>query len=273
MRIVAYCLVVGLGYSLSWSFLNSFSTQSAWELLAGVLLAAVFVPVVRWSSFNRGQLLGAIWIVLWYVGSANLLIEGSIFIERTVAEFWHEAVSDLICATVVAVLLVLLAEYFRVRPPQPFPTSTPFRPSRRSLLWRIPVAVFGYLLLYFLVGFLMYTLFFRPFYTDPTMPLRDNQEVAAMLGLWFVPIQIGRALGIVLVSLPIAYSLRVSRPILALTLALILWVVGGFSSLVVPGSWPPALRFYHSVEILLQNGGLAIVLAWLFRLQKTRKTS
>jgi len=93
-------------------------------------------------------------------------------------------------------------------------------------------------------------------------------SMVAALGIWFPIIQFGRGFLLTLSSVPLARSLRANRGITCVVLGSILWVLGGLGPLLAAGNiFPAKMRFYHTVEILLQHGGLGLVAGWLLRPQ------
>jgi hypothetical protein len=263
-RGLLYCVLCGLIFALVTHASFRFSPQLAWFWLEGFLMAAAFFPVVRWGPRKPLALFATIWLVLIFVGGVVLNVDTLIFTTFTFRQVVGFVLHNGLAQTVLAAALVLLAGPFRLRDVQREVALAPL--STVSASWRVAVGGLVYLVFYYVFGGIFYTLFTRPYYENPTPGLPVTVSMAAALGIWFPIIQFGRGVFLTLSSVPLARGLRASRGVTCVVLGAVLWVLGGLGPLLVTGDMLPGeMRFYHTVEILLQHGGLGIVLGLLLR--------
>lgn len=263
-RALLYCLLSGLAFSVARTQSLVPSRGLAWLWLEGFLFSAAFFPVARWGPQARLKLFAVVWLVLAIVGGICLHSETLIFTTFTLAEVLAFLRGDLLAFAAFAAALALLAGPLRIAAPAT--TALPARARWPSVVGRVGVSGLGYLVLYFIFGGIFYTFFTRPYYEDPSLPLQAGEQTLAHLGPWFPVIQLGRGILMAAAALPVVFTLRLGRGIMAVTLGIILWVVGGLGPLLVSGELLPLkLRLYHMVEILFQLGGLGLITGWLLR--------
>jgi hypothetical protein len=86
------------------------------------------------------------------------------------------------------------------------------------------------------------------------------------LGIWFPIYQLVRGIAMTLAILPVIYTLRLPRWQAAITVGLMVWIVGGAGPLLVPNPMMvTAQRYIHIGEIFTQNFSLGVTAAWLLR--------
>ena len=86
------------------------------------------------------------------------------------------------------------------------------------------------------------------------------------MGAWFFVYQIARGLLMTLAVLPVIYTLRLTRWQAAVTVGLLVWVVGGLAPLLTPNTMMSAAqRFIHVIEIFTQNFSLGVTATLLLR--------
>jgi hypothetical protein len=264
VRIVALCALIGLEYVAVQSLpriIVGFKgldpwPNVGWQVLGGFLVALVLVPVVLRAPWRELTLFGLLAGITFYVGYLSNFIEAAIFIPSIRAELPLGVVEGLLASLATAALLVAVIER------DAFGEGPRVASHRLSWLgWTLRLAACAaiYLAAYLIVGAVMYQAFMAPFYDDPSLGL----VVPDTMGLVF-PLQFVRGFLFTVAMLPLVLGLRVERLPLALILAAVLFVIGGLAPLLIPNPHMPAeLRFYHSVEILLQNGSLGIAIALL----------
>lgn len=274
-RIFAYCVVCGLVVSVAG--LNQGPAAAAWWWLDGIVLAAAFVPAVRWCGAHGWKLFGILWPAVTLVGAFLTWTEALIFVSSSRREQAVSLIGGMVLYTLLALALAFLASPFRLPAVAGLPQSLdePRPTPRRFSGLALGVAAGGlvYLVLYFVFGGIFYQLFTRPYYENPALPLHEGTKVVARLGWWFPLIQVGRGMLMSVSVVPLARHFRRSRGMLAVTLGSVLWIVGGLAPLLMPKPFmPPMLRLYHIFEILFQNAGLGLALGYLLRPRSTGKS-
>jgi hypothetical protein len=123
----------------------------------------------------------------------------------------------------------------------------------------ILVSAASYVVYYLIFGAIVYQFFTKQYYPHA------EEQVAAM-GLWFWGYQLARGLLMTLAVVPVIYTLRLPRWQVALTVGLMVWVVGGAAPLVVPNTMMVAAqRYMHIGEIFTQNFALGMTAVWLLK--------
>jgi hypothetical protein len=121
------------------------------------------------------------------------------------------------------------------------------------------VAGLSYIVYYWVFGAIAFLSYTKQFYPHAA-------EQVAALGGWFWPYQIGRGILMTLAVLPLIYTLRIKRWQAALVVGIVVWIVGGGGSLLVPNPlMVPAQRYAHILEIMAQNVSLGMTAVWLLR--------
>ena len=251
-RILLYCLIGGLPFTLG--ALGAGHTASWW--LAGVVLAAAFVPVAIHGPRGALAQFGVIAPALLLVSVLCLWTEAMVFMPASrkdaIGILAGSSVMYLMFAGVVAAMAAALK---LTRQPD---RSVRHRPAVAAAALVVACA-FAYVLYYLVFGALTYQYFTRDFYPDAT------QQVA-QLGWWFWAMQFGRGLLMTMAVLPIVYTLRLPRWQAALAVGAIVWVAGGVTPLLVPNEFMGgAQRAIHIVEIFTQNVSLGITIVLLMR--------
>ena len=263
-RIIVLCALIGLEYVavqtlpriiVGFKGLDPWP-NAGWQILAGFLVALVLAPVVLRAPWRDSLLFGLLAGIIFYVGHLSIFIDAVVFVPSTLAELPLGIVEGLLASLVTAALLVAVIErgVFGEGPQVARPLLT-----RRGWALRLAACAAIYVAAFFIVGGIMYQAFMAPFYNDPSLGLVVPDAMELVLPLQFI-----RGLLFTIAMLPLALGLRVKRSTLALILAAVLFVIGGLAPLLIPNPHMPAqLRFYHSIEILLQNGSLGIAIALL----------
>jgi hypothetical protein len=139
-------------------------------------------------------------------------------------EFTRDLIGGSVQFLIVAAVLTLLIKLLKLTD-----SSAPTI-EHRSPSVAIPMVLLSglsYVIYYLVFGGITYQYFTKQYY--PHAP-----EMAMALGLWFWVIQFTRGTLMTLSVLPAIYSMRVGRWQAALTVGLLIWIVGGAAPLVVP---------------------------------------
>jgi hypothetical protein len=152
--------------------------------------------------------------------------------------------------------MVGLGKWLKLTEPEEQPIQ---RRSPVKAILMVLLAGFSYLIYYEIFGGLTFQFFTKQYYPHAA-------EQAMALGIWFPVYQLARGVAMTLAVLPVIYTLRLPRWQAALAVGLLVWIVGGGASLLVPnGVMVTAQRYIHIVEIFTQNFSLGITAVWLLR--------
>lgn len=253
-RILLYCVLGGLVMSIVALGIGHF----AWWWLAGIVMAAAFVPVALFGPRSFVGQLGDVTPVLLIVTALCTWSEAQLFFptpemrQRAMRDLFGELFTYVILGTVLAALAILLklgrdsAYSVKLRAPL-------------SLMTMVLAAGLVYLACYLVFGGITYQFFTRQYYPDA-------EKIVAPLGVWFWVIQFSRGVLMALAVLPVIATLRMSRINCAIAVGLILWVTGGLALLIPPNPMlGSAQRFIHTIEILTENFPLGFAAALLLR--------
>lgn len=252
LRIGIYCLFGGLSMTVSAIGAGHF----VWWWLSGVILAASLVPVARFGPHSAAGQFGAIILLLTIVGAVCTIWEDVLFIpsQKEVAE--RNLMANMVTSLIVAAVLTLLAKVLKLTEPSTFAVE-----RRGAWITSLMIGLSGvaYVVYYFIFGAITYQFFTKQYYPEV-------QKMVSELGSWFWGMELVRGILMTIAVLPIIYTLRMRRWPAALAVGALLWIVGGAAPLLVPTAlMPPAQRYIHVVEILMQNASLGITAALLLR--------
>jgi hypothetical protein len=252
LKVGLFCLLGGLCFTIPALGAGHFG----WWWLSGLVTAAALVPVVRFGPRHPAAQFAAIFLVLVLIGLVCTLSEGVVFFPEIKAQMMQSAVGGTVIYLIVAALLTALARILNLAEAGTEPVA------HRSAALAVPLVLASaasYVVYYLIFGSITFQFFTRNFYPHAT------DQVAAMGG-WFWVYQLARGLVMTLAVLPIIYSLRLPRWQAALTMGLLVWIVGGGAPLLVPNALMSAdQRFIHIVEIMTQNVALGITAVLLLR--------
>lgn len=258
-RIVLFSVIGGLFFTIS----AMGSGHFGWWWLAGIVMAASFVPVVRFGPRNVYAHFGAMALALVVIGLWCTISEGIVFFPEKKAEMLQGLAGGTIAYVVIAALLAVLGRLLRL-------TDAAERTvEHRPIMAAIPlvlVAGVAYLVYYWVFGAITFMSYTKQFYPHAA-------EQAAAMGVWFPLYQVGRGLLMTLAVLPLIYTLRMKRWHAAVVVGILAWTVGGAGPLLVPTPlMGTAQRFAHILEIMTQNVSLGMTAVWLLR-RKTVETA
>jgi hypothetical protein len=252
-RVVLY-LLIGGGLPAAIAALGA--GHFAWQWLAGMVLAASFVPVALFGPQSaRGQF-GVILAVLFTVTVLCTWSEAVIFLPGVILNPAGALIGSAVMYLVVAAVLAALAWALKLT--RPSGSTVEHRPAGTTMVMVVSCGI-AYAIYYLIFGSITYQFFTKGYYPEAT-------QIVARLGLWFWAIQIGRGVVMTLGVLPVIYSLRMSRWEAAIVVGLLVWVAGGLAPLIPPNSFMGSTqRMIHIVEILTQNVSLGITALLLLR--------
>jgi hypothetical protein len=252
LRILWYCLLGGLPLTTAALGAGHF----AWWWLAGILLAASFVPIAVYGPRGLPRQLGVIAPVLLIVTVLCTWSEALIFLPGALRDPARDLTGALVLYVMAAVALAILAWALRLtRESGP---AVPRHPLGTTALMVLACGV-AYALYYLVFGAITYQFFTKGYYPEA-------EQVAQRLGAWFWVIQIGRGVLMTLAVLPAIRTLRLDRGPAAIAVGLLVWVAGGAAPLLAPNDFMgTAQRFIHIVEIFTQNVSLGATAVLLLR--------
>jgi len=257
LRIAVYCLAGGLVFLVG---AQKGSYFSWW--LAGILFATAFVPLALKGPKTVARQFGVILPVFLLVTVLCLWSEALIFTPMAQPHPVRDLVAESIMFTVFAAVLAGLAVLLKL-PGGKDSVAEVRSPAAIAVL--ILICGCAYAFYYLVFGGITYQFFTKQYYPDAPGQVMK-------LGAWFWPMQIGRGAVMTLAVLPVVRSVRLSRWKLAITLGLMIWIVGGLAPLVLPSAvMEPRQRFIHVIEIFTQNFSLGVTAGWL--LTKKRQSA
>jgi len=252
LRVLLYGLLGGLPLTIAALGAGHF----AWWWLAGILLAASFVPIALYGPRGALRQLGVIAPVLLVVTVLCTWSEALIFLPGADRDPARDLVGALVLYVIEAVALAVLAPALKLT------RESAVRVPRRSLAATVSMLLacgVAYAAYYLVFGAITYQFFTKGYYPDAI-------EVAQRLGLWLWVIQISRGALMTLAVLPAIFTLRLPRGRAAIAVGALIWVAGGAAPLLPPNDFMgTAQRMIHIVEILTQNALLGITAVLLLR--------
>ena len=262
LRIALYCLLGGLPLLI----IAMGQGGAAWCWLAGIVLAAAFVPVALFGPRRPLAQFGVIAPALMMITVLCLWSEGLIFVP--IPEIQEHAVRNLVAPAIiyliVAIVLAALATILKL--PREDGTVVELR-STGKLVPLVLLAGASYVLYYLVFGAITFQFFTKGYYPEAV------QQVAK-LGLWFWAIQLARGVLMTLGVLSIIRTLRMSRVQAAIAVGIIVWVAGGLAPLLIPNPFMGATqRFIHVIEIFTQNAALGFTAVMLFRPKQAKSAA
>jgi hypothetical protein len=263
LRVLLYCLLGGLPLLIptihpAHEVSALHPGHAAWFWLAGVVLAASFVPVALYGPRRVLSQFGVVASVLMMVTVLCLWSEALVFVP--LPEIRQHPLRNLAGAAViyiiVAIVLAALAAILKL------PRETGSIVEMRSVAKVVPLVLVcgaAYVLYYLVFGSITFQFFTKGYYPEAA------QQVVR-LGLWFWVIQLGRGVLMTLAILPAIYTLRLSRMQAAIAVGVLVWVAGGLAPLLIPNAFMGSTqRFIHVIEILTQNASFGITAVLLLR--------
>jgi len=251
LRIVAYCLLGGLSFSIAAMGAGHFG----WWWLSGALMAAAYVPLVRFGPRSWVVQFGMIFLSMFVVAGVCTASEAAMFLPGQSVQAWRNLQGAFVMYLIGAVWLAVLAKVLKLTEDSgAYPNCRKGMPAVLGVV----ASGFAYVLLYLVFGSITFFLFTKQYYPQ-------GEQMARAFGIWLWVIQLGRGILMTLAVLPLIYTLKMQRWPAAVATGILLWVVGGLALLVVPNGMVPMQRFMHIVEIFTQNFSLGIAAVLLLR--------
>jgi hypothetical protein len=227
-----------------------------WAWVSGVVISAALIPVVRYGPRGFAGLFGAFALGLVAIGIWCTMSEGVVFYPTQTAVMLQGFIGGTVIYTAIAALLAVLARVLKLGGAGEAAVEHRRWPAMAGMVLLAGVA---YLVYYEVFGAIVFQLYTKQFYPHAA------EQVAAM-GWWFPLYQVGRGVLMTLAVLPVIYSLRMGRWQAAVFVGLLVWILGGGASLLVPNMVMPAnQRYAHIIEIMTQNVPLGMTAVWLLR--------
>lgn len=129
----------------------------------------------------------------------------------------------------------------------------------RDWAWRVPALIVAFPVIYIIFGVLLQPLMSVFDALGQSMALRYYLAGVAPSWQQAIPAQFGRSLLLLLACLPVLILWQGSRRSLVLSLGLALFVLLGFTSVIIPGWSPWQVRVFHGLETLADS----LVYAWV----------
>ena len=251
-RVLIYCLLGGLPLTIAALGAGNFW----WWWLSGILLAAAFVPVAIYGPRQVAAQFGVILPVLLIVSVLCIWSEALLFLPGARQHALRDLIGGAVLYGISATALAGLGWALKLwRPSACTVTRRPIAGTVAMVL----LCAFAYLVYYLIFGAITYQFFTREYFPEAV-------RIVERLGPWFWVIQIGRGLLMTIAVVPVIFTLRMSRPGAAISVAILLWIAGGVAPLLVPNEVMGATqRFIHIAEILTQNALLGITAVLLLQ--------
>ncbi len=251
-RIVLYCVLGGLPMTIAALGAGKFW----WWWLAGIVLAASFVPVALFGPRRSLAQFGVIAPVLLIVTAFCTWTEALIFVPAFRQHAARDLMGSVVMYLILAAVLGGLAWALKLNKASESPVE--HRPAALAIAM-VVICGIAYLLYYLIFGAITYQFFTKGYYPEA-------EQLVGRLGLWFWAMQMGRGVLMTLAVLPAIYTLRMRRWQTAIVAGLLIWVAGGLAPLLVPNDlMGTTQRMIHIIEILTQNASLGITAAFLLR--------
>ncbi len=240
---IAYLLLLALGGALLTSLgarppqVEGSSKLLPWILLSGILIGLVLGSVANQMSATYRRH-AYVWSSLLFFNSVAVLFEGLFFapdyIKLENAPFLMS--QQLLVSIGTSILITYL---FAPRSDETTANGNSHQ-AWYALLWRIAASVFTYVLLFFVVGGLNYSLVTRPFYEQQGFGLA-TPEFPIVLS-----VEIVRGAIIVASILPFIRTFRTTKRGLMILTGLLLFVVGGVVPLMMQATTLPGFLLLAS---------------------------
>jgi hypothetical protein len=251
LRIVAYCVLGGLAFSIAAMGAGHFG----WWWLSGVLMAAAYVPLVRFGPRSWVVQFGMIFVSMFVVAGVCTASEAAMFLPGQSVAAWRNLQGAFGMYLIAAAWLTVLAKVLKLTEDS---GASPDHRSGMQAVAGVLASGFAYVMLYLVFGSIAFFMFTKQYYPQ-------GEQMARSFGIWLWVIQLGRGILMTVAVLPMIYTLRMQRWPAALAIGILLWVVGGLALLVVPMGMVPMQRFAHIVEIFTQNFSLGVAAVLLLR--------
>src|SRR3569833_1135848 len=212
-RIPLFCLLGGLCFSVT----GLGSGHVWWAFLAGILLTASLVPLVRFTRLRLIPRIAILTLVLIIIGIVCTVSEAIVFYPETKPAMLKALIGGSVVYLVISCVLAVLAGVLNLH------SDAEHTPESRPIgiaFLMVPLGALSYVVYYMIFGALAFQLYTKQFYPHAA-------EQVGALGQWFWVYQFGRGLLMTLAILPAIYSLRLPRWKAAIAIGIVTWIAGG----------------------------------------------
>jgi hypothetical protein len=257
VRAGLFCVLGGLCFTLFAQGTGHFG----WWWIAGVLIATCMLPIAQHGPRRVWAQFGSMAAVLVIIGLFCTMSEGVLFFPETKKFLVPGLIGGTVIYVIIAALLAVLGRVLKVNAASD--VELELRPAPAAVPM-VLLSGLSYVLYYLVFGAIVFQFFTKKYYPHAV------EQVMAM-GSWFWAYQWGRGLMMTIAVLPVIYALRLPRWKTIIVAGMMVWIVGGGASLLVPSTYMvPAQRIAHIFEIMSQNVPLGMTAAWLLRPQAKR---
>ncbi|MFN7037124.1 MAG: hypothetical protein ACK4SN_12260 [Bellilinea sp.] len=240
------------------------ATIMLWFSLGSMIVAVLLAPLSRHLSAKGIARWFMLFLFVWVFAAVGMVLESFFFMTTG-------AVSSLKDGLFTILNFLLPASFLSgsvsnlFRPAQDAVFSPLFTaPKFQSWLWRIPLALLAYPLIYFSFGLLIQPLV-GSYYTS------GQYELTIPTWGEMIPLQLARSLNFLVVSLPIIARWNGSRRALWLGLGLAIFACTAFMAVFTAYWFPWQMRLFHGLELFADGMLYAGVLTLLFTKLVSRK--
>jgi hypothetical protein len=244
---IAIVAVRFLGQAVVATKLSGLPEVVGWTLASNAIAASTLTFLALSSSWRGLRLALALSAVYYGIQAVNA-IEGVVFLNVTRAMVTLPLLSGAIMVP-VWMLVFLRAESETPR------QGAPPKHSFGGWLWRFLLCDFGYLVLYFVAGLIVFP-FVRDFYATRQMP--SLQKIVALQLLLRGPLFVG-------LCLLLSRMACLPRLAGAMAVGVVFALLSGVVSLIVPNPFmPDAVRWAHFCEVTSSNCVFGAVAGWIY---------
>lgn len=250
LGIITLCIIsagLELPDSLSWNKDYIISL-----IISNTLLVLLLGTLIRFNILVKWRLCILVFLVLFFIGHFNILIEAYIFNVTDRQETLLITGKGFLLSLIAAPAMVLLFDRWQGQQ-----TTLDFKTrSKLSWSWRFVISDFLYLFFYLLAGFVLYTVYpkLMEFYGDKIPPF------SLMINTQFF-----RALIFIGIALLISRTVSLSLFFRATLIGAVFAIIGGIAPLIMPGDefMPDYIRFGHAFEVGISNFLYGITITYL----------
>ena len=193
----------------------------------------------------------SVWIAIWVVQMFNPLLEGIFFTDQftDITIIFGAVIFGMILSIIYAVSAVIIFRLVSIDSSFPQRLKDHFR-KRRASEWglRLIAASLSWTIIYFIFGNLVAP-WVMPFYNDPTSSF--NLVYPSLVEL--LKLQTFRGMIYVGSLIPLVVAIEVDFNRAIMVIATLLFVGGGLAIFLIVETFPLALRFYHSIDLLADS--------------------
>lgn len=222
-----------------------------WSFLSDLIMVSLLTYYILNSSLRRFKLVLTVFVILFIIGSFNILIEAYIFNVTTRKETFIQIIKGFMVALIASPIFVLIFNKWKGdQNVIIFKSRSVF-----SWFWRIVVGIILYLFLYLTAGFILQAVYpeLLEFYKDKIPPFDLMIYTQFLRGFIF---------GVV--AILILRTLKTFQYKKAIYIGLVFAILGGIAPLIIPNEFMPHnIRMGHLFEVGISNFIYGFILAYL----------